>query len=87
MDAQMDATRKRLLYKATHRGMKETDKIIGGYGEVRLGSMTEQELSAFDRLLDEPDNDLLNWIMGREDVPAHVDAELLQEIISFKDGL
>jgi len=87
MDAQMDATRKRLLYKATHRGMKETDKIIGGYGEVRLGSMTEDELAAFDRLLDEPDNDLLNWIMGRDEAPGHVDSALLQEIISFKDGL
>ncbi len=87
MDAQMDATRKRLLYKAAHRGMKETDKIIGGYGEVRLASMTEDELAAFDRLLDEPDNDLLNWIMDREEIPSHVDGYLLQEIIAFKDDL
>ena len=83
----MDVTRKRLLYKATHRGTKETDKIIGGYAELFLDAMTEDELKSFDRMLDESDHALLNWIMGAEPVPAHVDANLLREIISFKDNL
>ena len=61
----MNATRKRLLYKATHRGTKEADKIIGGYAEACLDAMTEDVLASFDRLLDESDHALLNWIMGR----------------------
>ena len=83
----MNATRKRLLYKATHRGTKEADKIIGGYAEAYLDTMTEDVLASFDRLLDERDHALLNWIMGAEPVPTHVDANLLREIISFKDDL
>ncbi len=83
----MDVTRKRLLYKATHRGTKETDKIIGGFAEANLDTMTEDVLMSFDRLLDESDHALLNWIMDAEPVPAHVDANLLHEIISFKDAL
>ena len=83
----MDVTRKRLLYKATHRGTKETDKIIGGFAEANLDTMTEDVLMAFDRLLDESDHALLNWIMDAEPVPAHVDANLLHKIISFKDAL
>ncbi|MDG2033641.1 MAG: succinate dehydrogenase assembly factor 2 [Rhodospirillales bacterium] len=83
----MDVTRKRLLYKATHRGTKETDKIIGGYAEAYLDTMTEDMLMSFDRLLDESDHALLNWIMDAEPVPVHVDANLLREIISFKDAL
>tara|TARA_E500000331_G_C17078161_1_gene635676 strand:- start:508 stop:759 length:252 start_codon:yes stop_codon:yes gene_type:complete len=83
----MDVTRKRLLYKATHRGTKETDKIIGGYAEAYLDTMTEDMLMSFDRLLDESDHALLNWIMAAEPVPVHVDANLLREIISFKDAL
>ena len=83
----MNATRKRLLYKATHRGTKEADKIIGGYAEAYLDTMTEDVLASFDRLLDESAPALLNWIMGAEPVPTHVDANLLREIISFKDDL
>ena len=52
----MNATRKRLLYKATHRGTKEADKIIGGYAEAYLDAMTEDVLASFDRLLDESDH-------------------------------
>ena len=40
----MNATRKRLRYKATHRGTKEADKIIGGYAEAYLDAMTEDVL-------------------------------------------
>ena len=49
--------------------------------------MTEDVLGSFDRLLDESDHALLNWIMGAEPVPTHVDANLLREIIFFKDDL
>ena len=83
----MDVIRKRLLYKATHRGTKETDKIIGGYAELYLDTMNEDVLISFDHLLDESDHALLNWIMEAEPVPAHVDVNLLREIISFKDAL
>ena len=83
----MNATRKRLRYKATHRGTKEADKIIGGYAEAYLDAMTEDVLASFDRLLDESDHALLNWIMGAEPAPTHVDTNLLREIISFKDAL
>ena len=82
----MDLTRKRLLYKATHRGMKETDKIIGGYAKARLKHLTEDELNAFDRLLDESDNDILNWMTNQESVPARVNARLLRQISSFMDN-
>ena len=79
----MDPYRKRLLYKANHRGMKETDKLIGNFALARMSTLSEQELSSFDRLLDEADNDLLNWIMGREKVPAWVDSQLVDQIILF----
>ena len=83
----MDVTRKRLLYKAIHRGTKETDKIIGGFAEAYLDAMPEDVLMSFDRLLDESDHALLDWIMGAEPVPSRVDANLLCKIRSFKDAL
>ncbi len=79
----MDLYRKRLIYKATHRGMKETDRLIGGFALARMVSLSDRELTSFDRLLDEADNDLLDWIMRREEVPTHVDSNLIFQIISF----
>lgn len=83
----MDQYRKRLLYKATHRGMKESDTLIGGFAKARLKALSDVQLSSFDDLLDEEDNDLLNWIMEREDPPEWIDSQLLKQIIVFKGGL
>ena len=79
----MNQFRKRLLYKATHRGMKEADRLIGDFALARIGILSESQLTSFDLLLDESDNDLLKWIMEREEVPEWVDSNLITEIINF----
>ena len=81
----MDDFRKRLLYKASHRGMKEADRLIGDFALARIGALSESQLTSFDLLLDESDNDLLKWVMEREKVPGWVDANLITEIINFKN--
>ena len=84
-DFNMDPYRKRLIYKATHRGMRETDKLIGSFALARIVSFSNRELTSFDRLLDESDNDLLNWIMRREEAPTRVDSKLITQIILFNN--
>ena len=79
----MDDFRKRLLYKASHRGMKEADRLIGDFALARIGILSESQLTSFDLLLDESDNDLLKWIMERKEVPEWVDSNLITEIINF----
>ena len=81
----MDDLRKRLLYKASHRGMKEADRMIGDFALARIGTLSESQLTSFDLLLDETDDDLLKWIMGREEVPEWVDSNLITEIINFNN--
>ena len=83
----MDLYRKRLLYKATHRGMKETDTLIGGFAKAQLEVLADVQLASFDALLDEEDNDLLNWIMEREVAPKRIDSQLLNQIITFNGDL
>lgn len=83
----METLRKRLLYKATHRGMQETDKLVGGFAELELANLSEDLLNEFDRLLDVPDADLLNWILGREGIPESYDTDIMSLIIKFKESL
>ncbi len=83
----METLNKRLLYKATHRGMQETDKLIGDFAEQELANLREDLLHDFDLLMDAPDTDLLNWILGREAIPEAYDNEIMWLIIKFKESL
>jgi len=83
----VEALRKRLLYKSTHRGMKETDKILGGFALQELGNLNENLLNDFDTLLDVSDNDLLSWILSKEIVPKAFDNEIFRRIVKFKENI
>ena len=83
----MKTLRKRILYKAIHRGIKETDRILGGFAEEKLEGLSDQLSRDFDKLLNVSDVDLLNWILGRDDVPKPFDNEIFQLIIKYKESL
>ena len=84
----MDTRRKRIHYRANHRGMTETDRLLGGFADLRLHALTEEELSAFEALLDQGDNILMDWIMAdRPDDPGYADNQVLQQIIRFKNSI
>ncbi|MBM3515693.1 MAG: succinate dehydrogenase assembly factor 2 [Alphaproteobacteria bacterium] len=65
----IDARRKRILYRATHRGTKEADVMIGGFFSAVFAELDPAEFDQIEQLLDEPDPDLVNWLLGRAVVP------------------
>ena len=67
--------------------MQETDKLIGDFAEQELANLREDLLHDFDLLMDAPDTDLLNWILGREAIPKAYDNEIMGLIIKFKESL
>ena len=73
-----DTRRRRILFRATHRGTQETDRLIGGYVAQRLSSFTEVELDDIEAIMDLPDVDLADWLMGRIPIPPGPHAALLQ---------
>jgi antitoxin CptB len=79
----MDNRRKRLLYRATHRGTKEADFIIGGFFTERVASLSEAEVDEAEILLEESDIDLVNWLMGREPVPEQWQAGIFAQVIAY----
>lgn len=76
----LDARRRRILFRATHRGTQETDRLIGGYVAPRLASFTNAELDAIEAVMDLPDVDLADWLMGRLPIPPGPHAATLQTI-------
>ena len=75
-----DARRRRLLYRATHRGTHETDLLIGGYVAARIDALGAAELDALERVLDLPDTDLADWLTGRLPIPPDADSPLLRDM-------
>lgn len=73
-----DPRRRRILFRATHRGTQETDRLVGGYVAPRLMDFTDAELDAIERVMDLPDVDLADWLMGRLPIPPGEHAALLQ---------
>ena len=65
-----DARRKRLRYRAWHRGTKESDFILGSFADAKLPTMDAAGLDAFEALLDVPDPVIYDWVTRRAPVPA-----------------
>jgi antitoxin CptB len=66
MQDDLETRRRRAAYRATHRGTKEMDIVLGRYAEARLASMSPTELAVFERFLALPDRLLNQWFTQGE---------------------
>jgi antitoxin CptB len=86
----LDVRRRKLLFRAWHRGMREMDLIMGQYADAAIDRLTDAELAEFERLIEVPDRDLLAWVTGEERVPGNYDSALFRKLRDFhmrpKDG-
>ena len=62
--------RKQLYFRATHRGFKEADAILGAFAALHLSELDERELEMFAALLDVPDHELYDWLRGAAPAPS-----------------
>ncbi|MGX1305742.1 antitoxin CptB [Amorphus suaedae] len=79
----LDVRRKKLLFHAWHRGTREMDLLLGRFADATIGELSDDEVGAFEALMEVPDPDLYAWIAGQADVPANWDDGLLRKIIAF----
>ena len=73
-------TKRRLLFRATHRGTRENDLLLGGFVRAGLDRFNPAELAALARILELPDPDLTLWLTGRAPIPDLQDADMLTRI-------
>jgi len=81
----MDARRKKLLFRTQHCGMKENDFLLGRFAAEHVATLEEADLAAFEALIEEPDNDIYNWVTGKEAPPTRHDTAFLTRLIAFND--
>jgi antitoxin CptB len=81
--ANLDPRRKRILFRAWHRGMREMDILMGRYAEAMIDSMSDAELAEFEALIEVLDRDLLAWITGEAEVTAEYDTKVFRALKAF----
>lgn len=74
--------RKRLRYRAWHRGTKEMDLILGPFADANLEGLDQANLDRLETLMNEEDPVLLKWVLRQEPPPDRVDREFLERVIA-----
>ena len=70
---------KRLKMRSMRRGIKEMDIILSAYADRELERMSEAQITLYDALLDENDQDLYSWVTGQT-IPPERFGDLLGDI-------
>jgi antitoxin CptB len=83
MNAQsMTEVELRRLSWRCRRGMLELDIVLQRFAEHQLMSLDVAELSAFDILLDFPDNEFLDVVTDKSSVDAAISTPAMQRLIT-----
>ena len=75
-----EVRRRRILFRATHRGSHETDLLIGGFVRARLADFTATEMDELEEIMELPDTFLADWLTGRLPIPDDVNSPVLRAI-------
>ncbi|KAN0105349.1 DUF339 domain containing protein [Russula decolorans] len=65
----IETTRARLVYQSRKRGTLENDFLLSTFAQEHLGTMDAEELSEFDKLMDESDWDIYYWATEKRTQP------------------
>lgn len=79
----LDERRRRLLFRAWHRGIQEADLIMGRFADAAIGDLTEAELDEFEQLMEVQEHDLLGWMTNQIPVPAEQDTDMFRRVQAF----
>jgi antitoxin CptB len=73
----IEIRRKRLRFRAWHRGTRETDLLFGGFADRHLATFNSEQLDRLERLLENSDPDLYAWLTRRETTPSEHDNDVM----------
>ena len=82
--AEISPRRKRILFRAWHRGIREMDLILGQFADDEIGRLPEEQLDELEVIMDEEDADLVNWITRKMPVPEKYRTPLFEKIASYR---
>jgi antitoxin CptB len=85
--AELDPRRRKILFRCWHRGTKEMDLVFGRFADSEIDGLDNDDLDAFEVLMEFPDRDLFSWISGEIPPPVDVQTKIYSKIVSFTNSL
>ena len=82
----LEVRKRRIRFRAWHRGMREMDLILGRFADATLSNLDADGVDTFEALMEVPDPELYEWITGAKKTPAKYETELMQKLRSFHLG-
>ncbi|EJF77392.1 hypothetical protein MCO_01307 [Bartonella sp. DB5-6] len=79
----LDVRRRRLVFRAWHRGIREMDLILGHYVDFHIAGMNAKAISELEYIMSFDDRDLLAWVTGEISPPSKVDSPLFRDVINY----
>ena len=83
-DGMDEARLGRIRFRAWRRGFREADLILGPFADSHARGLTDEELAAFETLLEQPDHDLYAWIIESAPTPAAFEGPLMARLRRFR---
>ncbi|WP_019223551.1 succinate dehydrogenase assembly factor 2 [Bartonella rattaustraliani] len=80
---QLDVRRRRLVFRAWHRGIREMDIILGQYVDAHIVGMSDKMISELEYVMSFDDRDLLTWVTGEILPPSEIDGPLFRDIVNY----
>ncbi|MCZ2328233.1 FAD assembly factor SdhE [Bartonella sp. F02] len=80
---QQDIRRRRLIFRAWHRGIREMDLIFGQYVDAHITEMSDKTITELEYIMSFEDRDLLTWFTGEISPPSEVDSPLFRDIAHY----
>lgn len=76
--------RKRLTFRAWHRGTREMDLLIGSFAEKYINGFEAEDLAIFEEILINNDPDVYDWIIGRQKAPEELKSRVLDLLLAHQ---
>ena len=78
--AGLDERRRRILFRARRRGLREMDLALDAFCDAHLPTLTEAELAEVEAWLDVADPEILSWLTGGTPIPERFDTPLFAKL-------
>ena len=82
--AELDPRRRRILFRAWHRGIRDMDLVLGQFADNNIHLLNEEELDTLEVLMGVDDRDLLQWVTGELPVPKEFDTTIFRRVCAYR---
>ncbi len=81
VDKDPEIRRRRLLFRAGHRGTREMDILLMRFLDRELDHFTEVEMTQFEAMMNIPDQEFYDVLVKGAPIPVGFDTDLMHRLI------